>query len=137
MRVGQLTREAGITSKAVRYYEARGFLTSRRSPAGYREFGAEAVAVVRAIQAGRRLGFKLEDLRDVLVAVARGTKPCADLQRLIDEKRKVVRRRVRELLAFDRYLESLAIPTEGPIDDSPCPILSRVMHDAEQRFTRG
>jgi len=125
MRIGELTREAGVTRKAVRYYEAHGFLASRRTPSGYREFDAAALEVVRAIRAGQRLGLKLEDLRDVLVAVASGTKPCADLRRLIEEKRAAIRRRIDELRAFDEYLQRLAAPVD--VDDGPqCPIISRV-----------
>lgn len=132
MRIGELTREAGVTRKALRYYEAQGLLTSRRTPSGYREFDTAAVEVVRAIRAGQRLGLKLEDLRDILVAVARGTKPCADLQRLIEGKRAAVRRRIDELRAFDEYLQGLTAPV-GPDHGPQCPIISRVNAAESQR----
>lgn len=50
MRIGELTREAGVTRKAVRYYEAHGLLTSRRTPSGYRDFDADALEVVHSFE---------------------------------------------------------------------------------------
>ncbi len=125
MRIGELTRETGVTRKAVRYYEAHGLLTSRRTPSGYRDFDTAALEVVRAIRAGQRLGLRLEDLRDVLVAVADGTKPCADLRQLIEEQRATIRRRIEELRAFDEYLQELSTSDDFE-NGSCCPIISRI-----------
>ena len=128
MRIGELTRRAGVTRKAVRYYEARGFLSSRRTRSGYREFDAAALQVLRAIRAGQRLGLKLKDLGDVVAAVANGTKPCADLRRLLEEQRSAVRQRIDELHAFDEYLQKLEV-TVDPDGGAECPIIARINAD--------
>lgn len=125
MRTGELTRKAGITRKAVRYYEEHGLLHSCRSASGYRDFDASALDVIRTIRAGQRLGLRLDDLRDVLAAVAQGERPCEELRRLIDEKRAAIRNGIDELRAFDDYLAALSAPLDAG-GDSPCPIVAKV-----------
>ena len=54
MRIGELARHAGVTPKAVRYYERLGLLEPRRSPNGYREYDEghlRAVVEIRGLAA--------------------------------------------------------------------------------------
>jgi DNA-binding transcriptional MerR regulator len=60
MRIGDLAAEAGVTVKAVRYYESQGLLKPRREPNGYRSYGAEDVIVVREVKALLSLGLTAE-----------------------------------------------------------------------------
>jgi DNA-binding transcriptional MerR regulator len=63
--IGELAREFGVTSKAIRFYEDRGLLTSRgfgHSP-GY---GARERLRLKMILKGTELGFTLAELRDIL-----------------------------------------------------------------------
>jgi len=124
MRIGELASKAGVTQKAVRYYESRGALHSRRGPSGYREFDGRALEVVRAIRAGQRMGLRLDDLREVLEHVSGGHKPCAGLRKLIARQRVEVADRIRELQEFDSYLEQLENAAETDASDD-CPIISR------------
>ncbi|GAC1658554.1 MAG: hypothetical protein NVS4B13_01720 [Candidatus Elarobacter sp.] len=124
MRIGELAAKAGVTQKAVRYYESRGVLRSRRNPSGYRDFDDRALEIVRAIRAGQHMGLRLEDLREVLEHVGSGIKPCADLRSLIAKQRAEVAERILELQLFDAYLAE--IESSPAADDSGvCPILGR------------
>jgi DNA-binding transcriptional MerR regulator len=60
MRIGDLAAEAGVTVKAVRYYESQGLLKPRREANGYRSYGAEDVIVVREVKALLSLGLTAE-----------------------------------------------------------------------------
>jgi DNA-binding transcriptional MerR regulator len=60
MRIGDLAAEAGVTVKAVRYYESQGLLKPRREANGYRAYGAEDVIVVREVKALLSLGLTAE-----------------------------------------------------------------------------
>ena len=119
-----MAEAAGVTQKAIRYYESRGVLHAQRSPSGYREFDTRALDVVRAIRAGQSMGLQLDDLRDVLEHVSGGLAPCDGLRRLIAQKRTEVARRIDELHAFDRYLQGLENTTGGEPSGS-CPILDK------------
>ncbi len=60
MQIGDLAAEAGVTVKAVRYYESQGLLKPEREPNGYRRYSAEDVVVVREVKALLSLGLTAE-----------------------------------------------------------------------------
>ncbi|HYG92950.1 MAG TPA: MerR family transcriptional regulator [Nocardioides sp.] len=61
MHIKDLAERAGVTVKAVRYYEARGLLTPTRAANGYREYGDADVQVVREIRALLSLGLTADE----------------------------------------------------------------------------
>lgn len=63
MLIGELAARTGVTTRALRFYEEQGLLTSGRTAAGYREYEEEAVARVRNIRELLQLGFTVEDVR--------------------------------------------------------------------------
>lgn len=50
MRIGELARRAGVSTRALRYYEEQALLTSERTPSGQRTYPETAVERVRLIQ---------------------------------------------------------------------------------------
>ncbi|MFB6722608.1 MerR family transcriptional regulator [Kribbella sp. NPDC056345] len=60
MRIGDLAAAAGVTVKAVRYYESQGLLKPRRESNGYRAYDAEDVVIVREVKALLSLGLTAE-----------------------------------------------------------------------------
>ncbi|MDF2507020.1 MAG: MerR family transcriptional regulator [Microbacterium sp.] len=50
MRIGQVAHEAGVSTRALRYYEEQGLLSSERTPSGQREYPVSAVERVRLLQ---------------------------------------------------------------------------------------
>ncbi|WP_049565261.1 MerR family transcriptional regulator [Nonomuraea sp. SBT364] len=63
MLIGQAARAAGITTRALRYYEQQGLLETRRTSAGYRDYSETDIARVRNIRELLRSGFTVEDIR--------------------------------------------------------------------------
>ncbi|WP_410592801.1 MerR family transcriptional regulator [Amycolatopsis sp. lyj-23] len=52
MRIGELSRRTGVSSRSLRYYEQQGLLTSSRSEAGQRHYSdaeVERVALIRQL----------------------------------------------------------------------------------------
>src|SRR5215218_928104 len=60
MRISDLAAEAGVTVKAVRYYESQGLLKPGRESNGYRAYDEEDVVVVREVKALLSLGLTAE-----------------------------------------------------------------------------
>jgi DNA-binding transcriptional MerR regulator len=60
MRISDLAAEAGVTVKAVRYYESQGLLKPRRESNGYRAYDEDDVLVVREVKALLSLGLTAE-----------------------------------------------------------------------------
>ena len=66
MKINEVEALVGITKKNIRFYEAEGLLTPRRnSENGYRDYGEAEVETLRRIQLLRKLGFPLEEIRQM------------------------------------------------------------------------
>lgn len=50
MRIGEVARRAGVSTRALRYYEEQGLLASQRTGSGQRVYPESAVERVRLIQ---------------------------------------------------------------------------------------
>ncbi|MGW5020987.1 MerR family transcriptional regulator [Streptomyces cacaoi] len=72
MRIGELARRAGVTVKAVRYYESLGLVVPDRRPNGYRDYGEHDVRLVREIKSLAALGIPVERTRPFLDCLAAG-----------------------------------------------------------------
>ncbi|MER5904596.1 MerR family transcriptional regulator [Streptomyces mirabilis] len=65
--IGELARRTGLTVKAIRFYSDRGIVPpTGRSPAGYRLYGADALARLDLVRTLRDLGVGLPDIRKVV-----------------------------------------------------------------------
>ena len=74
MLIGELAEALGVSSKTLRHYETVGLLPpASRTTAGYRVFGAKAVARARLIVGLRGLGLPVEAIRELLAPAAEGT----------------------------------------------------------------
>jgi DNA-binding transcriptional MerR regulator len=60
MHIKDLAQRAGVTVRAVRYYESRGLITPRREANGYRAYDDADVHVVREVRALLSLGMTAE-----------------------------------------------------------------------------
>jgi DNA-binding transcriptional MerR regulator len=69
MRIGELSRLTGMATSAIRFYEASGLLpAAERGTNGYRQYGEAALQRLQMIQLGQRLGFGLDQLRELFAA---------------------------------------------------------------------
>jgi MerR family transcriptional regulator, copper efflux regulator len=67
MRIGELTREASVTPRTVRYYESIGLLPEgERKGKGQHYYSEETVARLRKIEQLKMLGLSLDEIRDVI-----------------------------------------------------------------------
>ncbi|MFH8568927.1 MerR family transcriptional regulator [Streptomyces sp. NPDC017993] len=69
MRIGELSRRTGVSTRSLRYYEQRGLLAARRDTNGYRSYGPESVDTVARIRELLAAGMNTDSIRDLL--------PCA------------------------------------------------------------
>lgn len=72
MRISELARRAGVTTKALRYYESLGLITPTRLANGYRDYAEDDVPLVREIKALHGLGIPVERTRPFLECLAAG-----------------------------------------------------------------
>jgi MerR family redox-sensitive transcriptional activator SoxR len=66
LAIGEVAARAGMSTSRIRYYEARGLLPEPERAAGKRRYTAEVFRRLAIIDAAQRVGFTLEEIRDLL-----------------------------------------------------------------------
>jgi MerR family transcriptional regulator, mercuric resistance operon regulatory protein len=67
MKIGELSKEAGVEIGTVRFYERRKLLKSpARTSSGYRLYAPQDVKVVRGIKQLQELGFTLKEIKELI-----------------------------------------------------------------------
>jgi peroxiredoxin/DNA-binding transcriptional MerR regulator len=72
MRIGELARQAGVTAKAVRYYESLGLIAPGRLANGYRDYSKDDVRLAHEIKSLGHLGIPAERTRPFLECLTAG-----------------------------------------------------------------
>ena len=108
MLIGDLATRAGLSAKAIRFYEQAGLLPQPpRTPGGYRDYPPGVVDRLAFIRHAQAAGFTLADIRGVLAIRDSGQAPCQHVSVLIDEHLARVERRIAELTRASDALKDL------------------------------
>lgn len=116
--IGEVARQSGLATSAIRYYEDQGLITPASRAAGRRLFTESAARRLRAITAAREAGFSLDEIHRLLDSQAEGT----------DEWVKLVEAKIAELGDLMKRLRAIQATLKDSLtcgckawDD--CPIL--------------
>src|SRR5687767_11201711 len=93
LKIGELARRVGLNVKTLRYYEQIGLLPPPlRTESGYRLYSEADEQLLRFVIQAKRVGFTLEEVREVVQRSRRGD-PCGYVREtlarhvaLVDEK---------------------------------------------------
>ena len=66
MAIGEVAERAGMRTSRIRYYEARGLLSEPERTGGKRRYGEDVFRRLAIVDAAQRVGFTLEEIRDLL-----------------------------------------------------------------------
>lgn len=113
MRIGEVADKAGVSVRALRYYEEKDLLQSFRSPGGQRHYPDSAVDRVRLIQQLYAAGLPSRVVREVLPCVDSGEAPAGLLDQLSEERVRIDRR-ITDLLAVRDRLDDVIAVTRDP-----------------------
>ncbi len=134
LKIGQLAKQAGFSTKAIRYYELLRLLSEPdRMASGYRVYSQKDMERLEFIEKAKRLGFSLDDIRDILILSEQQEQPCVHVVALLDQKLKQVDDVPRDLKAFRK---ELARPHKEPAEQierlpagaAICGIVERGVH---------
>ena len=127
MRIGELAEQAGISTKAIRYYEQVGILAPpARTPSGYRAYDEGALGRLGFVRAAQAVGLTLGEIRQVIAFRDNGQAPCAHVTDLLQRHAADLDRRIRDLQQLRGELEELAERATA-LDPEQCPP-ERVCH---------
>ncbi|MDF0374411.1 MULTISPECIES: MerR family transcriptional regulator [Streptomyces] len=113
MRIGEVARRAGVSVRALRYYEEQDLLRAERSSGGQRRYPDSAVDRVQLIQQLYAAGLPSGSVREVLRSVYAGAVEPGLLDRLESERARITTR-ITELLAARDRLDGVIATTRNP-----------------------
>jgi DNA-binding transcriptional MerR regulator len=106
--IGEVASRTGLSRKALRLYERTGILpASRRTTAGYRVYGPETLSTLAFVAQARRLGFHLDEIKDVVQIRRSGRCPCPHVLDLVRQKIEELDRTLADLTDVRRGLKEL------------------------------
>ena len=116
LRIGELARRAGVTTKAVRFYEAKRVLpAAKRGANRYRLYGDDAVEMLGFIKQATGLGLTLAEIREIIAIRQGGRPPCTHVHRLLRDKAVELDGKLKDLLEVRRRIrKSLAAWSRRP-----------------------
>lgn len=117
MRIGEVAAAAGVSTRALRYYEEQGLLSSMRSSSGQRHYADSAVARVQWIQALYAGGLGSRSIVELLPCVYTGVPTPAMLDRLAAERDRIDDQ-VRDLTATRDRLDAVIDASHGLVEDA-------------------
>jgi MerR family transcriptional regulator, redox-sensitive transcriptional activator SoxR len=86
LTIGQVARQAGLKTSAIRYYESVGLLPEPPRESGQRRYDGDTLRRLQVIDVAKRAGFSLDEAR-VLLATGNGGPPAhAQLRDLAERK---------------------------------------------------
>ena len=81
--IGELSERSGIPASAIRYYETRGLVTSRRTTGNQRRYARSMLRRLAFIRTAQRVGLTLEEIEEALSTLPSSRTPTkADWARL-------------------------------------------------------
>jgi len=87
MKIGELARRVGVNPKTLRYWEEIGLLEPpARDASGYRDYSEEYLEMCRFILKAKRLGFTLEEIKEIVFIIKEGKEPCGCVEEKIKDK---------------------------------------------------
>ena len=89
--ITQLAQEFNITSRTIRYYEELGLISPGRSESGRRVFTKKERTLLFLIFRGKKYGFQLEEIKDMLHLFDQDPSGKKQLERTIDYGEKKIR----------------------------------------------
>ncbi len=85
MRIGALAELSGLTTQTIRYYESIDLLAEpERTPAGYRQYSADAVERLRFVRHAQASGLTLAEVETLLSMKDAGIATCAHTRSFLD-----------------------------------------------------
>lgn len=130
--IGVIAKRAGLSIDTIRFYEKQDLLKApSRSMTGYRLYGAEELQTLRFIVRAQQLGFSLQEIRQLLDIQRSPAGVCGRTSRLIEEKLRHVREKIKHLCEIECSLQNALGKCSNKLKTLPhstpvCPVLDEL-----------
>lgn len=109
MRIGELSRQSGISIDTLRFYERKGLLKPARTSAtnSYRHFRQQDLQRLDLITKAKSLGFTLAEIGSMLSRIEGSELSDEERRAVIDEKIAQIENKMQELQEMHRMLMTI------------------------------
>jgi DNA-binding transcriptional MerR regulator len=105
LQIGQVAQKTGLSVDAIRFYEKSGLLARpARTQGGYRLYQEREIADLAFIQKAQRLGFSLNEIRELFSIQRHPHEVCIHVRDLIAQKLGIVQAKIAELQRMETEL---------------------------------
>ncbi|MFD3837964.1 MerR family transcriptional regulator [Streptomyces sp. NPDC058642] len=111
IRIGEVARGAGVSVRAVRYYEQQGLLIAERSPSGQRLYRQDAIALVRFFQEMFAAGLTSRRISELLPCWNAGHTD-AEQRAMLRAERERIQAKIDDLQATLDHLDQVIAITD-------------------------
>jgi MerR family mercuric resistance operon transcriptional regulator len=123
LTIAKLAAAAGVTVETVRFYQRRGLIHEPPRPlGGVRRYSEHDVARIRFIKAAQRIGFTLEEIRQLL-QLEDGTR-CEEARLIAEHKRAAIKARMADLIRIETALSTLIDHCRDTKGTVACPLIA-------------
>lgn len=105
LSIGEVAREAGIATSALRYYESIGLLSAPARKSGQRRYDASVIKTIGFIQLAQHAGFTMLEIQTLLHGFSTDTPPSTRWKELAEHKLLDIQNQLERILEMKRTLE--------------------------------
>jgi len=130
--IGRIAKAAGASVQGVRYYERLGLLPpAQRTESGYRVYPPEMVGRLRFIRQAQAVGFRLEEIREILRIRYGGRSPCNCVRNMLERKLGEIEAQLKALASFRKQVrrtlaKARTLPRLPHRASTICPLIERI-----------
>ncbi len=108
LRIGEIAKRTGFTTKTLRYYEEIGLVRpTGRSESGYRLYGDDVLGRLGFVRRSQGLGLRLNDIKRILEISDEGRAPCEHVIDVVDRELIEISNQMARLRTLRRELAQL------------------------------
>ncbi len=119
LQIGELSKQAGVAVSALRYYQEVGLLEpSYISETKYRYYQPSDIVLAKFIKKSQRLGFSLDEIKQILDERHEGRSPCPKVRTLAKRRINKLHEQIDELKKLEKELKDYIVEVGNELDSS-------------------
>lgn len=132
LTIGKAAQAAGLTARAIRYYEAEGLTPrpQRQRSNQYREYGPDDVRRLRFIRKAQGLGFSLADIGILLSLEGGRSTDCSVVRKQAELHLNKVTQQIADLERFRQILADVVCKCAATPAKKGCPFIDSLLDEA-------
>lgn len=99
MRLNEVIKQVDLSKRAIKFYEEKGLLKTKRDNNGYRNYTDKDISLLKEISSYRKMGIGLSDIKGIL-------NDKSVLKQILIEKKKEITISQNELEALEKFIEN-------------------------------